>query len=119
MRWPHYQHPAHLGCAFQYLRAQRTRSNGDQWPSLNMFSGVQCPARGELVIEANAIEACIQRWGTDDEATRTYEYLVGDHEPVHVDLADTAHTVAREYSDRTFVRGEAPPPAEPATMFVR
>ena len=87
MRWPHCSHPAHLRCAFHFLRAQRRPANGEQWPDLQRLRRVQCPARGEVNTDVNALEACTQRWGGDEAAADSYEDMVRRFVPAAEDLA--------------------------------
>ena len=112
--WPHCGHAMHSRCLFRFWCAQGTVVDS-QWPALDRISEIHCPMRGAVITSANAIEACLQRWGTDDEAHRRYEEMTAWPVPAsaEIEAQNTAHAVVEDYSDRAFARDDVPPPPAP------
>ena len=55
-----------------------------------------------MISSANAIEACFQLWGTDDEVIRMHGQMNLCPIPaLNVEQRNTAHTVVMDYADRT------------------
>ena len=120
VQWPHCGHASHATCAYNFLRAQRPPPDGAQWPALDSIRRVQCPARGEIIMSANAIEACIQRWGADNEAIQRYEHMTTLAIPLDVEqrgASSTTHAVVDDYAERTYARDDIPAPPAPEAII--
>eukprot|EP00973_Karenia_brevis_P017893 2458264-Karenia_brevis.AAC.1 len=77
IHWPGCRHACHTQCAGNHVRVHRCPSPGRTMPSFAHLRRLVCPHRGDALPASAglAIEACMQRWGNDQEARDTYDRL--------------------------------------------